>query len=75
MSGEEHADSAPLAIGNEFAMVTVEKVTTRNGERLRISSARLNTSVEFDALALESLTWQPPETVSRFLEQPSGGTE
>jgi hypothetical protein len=73
MSDGQQGDSAPLVIGNEFATVTVEKVVTRNGERLRISSARLNTSVELDALALESLTWQPPETFSRFLEQPFGG--
>jgi len=73
MSDAERADGAPLVIGNEFATVTVAKVATRNGERLRIRSARLNTCIELDALALESLTWQPPETFSRLLEQPFGG--
>ena len=74
MSDEQPSAITPLVIGNEFATVTVEKVATRNGERLRIHSPRLNTSVELDALALESLTWQPPETFSRFLEQPFGDT-
>jgi hypothetical protein len=75
MREEQRPDSAPLIIGNEFATVIVEKVATRNGQRLRICSPRLNTSVELDALALESLTWQPPETFSRFLAQPFGDTE
>jgi hypothetical protein len=74
MPDEQPAETTPLVIGNEFATVTVAKVMTRNGERLRISSSRLNTSVELDALALESLTWQPPETFSRFLERPFGDT-
>ncbi|HZR99804.1 MAG TPA: dihydrodiol dehydrogenase [Chloroflexota bacterium] len=75
MREEQPAASAPLVIANEFATVTIEKVATRNGERLRISSPRLNTSIELDALALESLTWQPPETFSRFLEQPFGDAD
>ena len=65
----------PLVIGNEFATVHVQKVETRNGERLRISSPRLNTSIELDALTLESLTWQPPETFSGFLAKPFGDAE
>ncbi len=76
MSDEQQPDGPePTAIGNEFARVYVQKVETRNGERLRISSPRLNTSIDLDALTLESLTWQPPETFSRFLEQPFGHAE
>jgi hypothetical protein len=75
MSEEQRPEPTPLAIGNEFATVYVENVATRNGERLRISSPCLNTQIELDALALESLTWQPPETFSRLLGQPFGDAE
>ena len=59
-------------IGNEFALVRVSKVWTRNGERLRIQSVRLRYSIQLDALELESLTWQSHETFSKFLETPFG---
>jgi hypothetical protein len=57
---------------NEFATVRVRKVETRNGARLEISSQRLGYTIQLDAMALESLTWQPMETFSRFLETPLG---
>jgi hypothetical protein len=57
-------------IGNEFALVRFRKVWTRNGERLEIESVRRGTRIRLDAIELESLTWQTPETFSRFLESP-----
>ncbi|GAC1317815.1 MAG: hypothetical protein NVSMB2_11980 [Chloroflexota bacterium] len=60
---------------NEFASVRVRRVHTRNGVRLEISSTRLGTAVRLDALALESLTWQTPETFSQLLQQPFGPSE
>jgi hypothetical protein len=57
---------------NEFATVRVRKVETRNGTRLEISSQRLGYTIQLDAMALESLTWQPMETFSRLLETPLG---
>ncbi len=69
------SETEPIAIGNEFATVYVQKVATRNGERLRISSPRLNSSIELDALTLESLTWQRPEMFSHFLAKPFGDAE
>lgn len=59
-------------IANEFAEVRVRRVETRNGVRLEIHSPRLGRHVRLDALELESLTWQSPETFSAFLEQPYG---
>lgn len=59
-------------VGNEYALVRVSKVWTRNGERLRIESVRLGGSIQLDALELESLTWQSHETFSKFLETPFG---
>lgn len=64
-----------LTLTNEFTTVTVEKIATRNGERLRISSPRLGYSVVLDPLELEALTWQPVETFSRLLATPFGPDE
>lgn len=62
----------PIVIANEFAEVEVRKVRTRNGVRLEIRSPKLGYLVRLDALELESLSWQPVETFSRFLETPWG---
>ncbi|MCS7057985.1 MAG: dihydrodiol dehydrogenase [Meiothermus sp.] len=64
-----------FTLTNEFTTVTIEKVQTRNGERLRISAPRLGYSVELDPLELEALTWQPVETFSRLLSTPFGPDE
>jgi hypothetical protein len=59
-------------LSNEFAMVRIRRVFTRNGVRLEISSPRLGRAIRLDPLALESLTWQPMETFSEFLRHPFG---
>lgn len=64
-----------IEITNEFAVVRVRKVWTRNGERLEITSPRLGHAIRLDALALESLTWQTMDTFTRFLETPFGPPE
>lgn len=64
--------SDALHIANEFAEVVVERIATRNGVRLRISSPRLGYSIALDAMDLESLTWQPPLSFSNFLSDPFG---
>jgi hypothetical protein len=64
-----------FTLTNEFTTVTIEKVQTRNGERLRISAPRMGYSVELDPLELEALTWQPVETFSRLLSTPFGPDE
>jgi hypothetical protein len=69
------ASEPEIQLVNEFALVRVRKVKTRNGMRLEIESPRLGRSIRLDALALESLTWQRPETFSRFLEAPFGQEE
>ena len=53
-------------------MVTVDKVYTRNGERLEIASPRLGFRIQLDPLELESLSWQTKESFSRFLQDPFG---
>ena len=66
------AANQEIHIGNEFALVAVRKVWTRNGARLEIRSPRLGYSIALDALALESLTWQTMDTFSKFLATPFG---
>ncbi len=70
MSDERSAEAMELA--NEFALVLVRRVHTRNGVRLEIHSPRLGYSIRLDPLELESLTWQTAETFTRFLEEPFG---
>lgn len=65
-------EDVTLQVGNEFAVVHVRKVQTRNGERIEIHTPRLGYRIQLDAIELESLTWQPKETFSRFLETPYG---
>jgi len=62
----------PVQIANEFALVKVRKVYTRNGERLEIEAPKLGMRIRLDALELESLTWQTTDTFSKFLETPFG---
>jgi hypothetical protein len=61
-----------LHLANEFAEVVVRKVRTRNGVRLEISAPKLERRVLLCPLELESLTWQTPETFSKFLVTPFG---
>ncbi|QPP05246.1 dihydrodiol dehydrogenase [Streptomyces bathyalis] len=73
-AGECHKAEQDIVIANEFAYVVVRKVSTRNGDRLEIVSPRLHYSIRLDALILESLTWQQPDALSTFLEDPHGPT-
>lgn len=57
-------------IANEFATVTVRRVSTRNGERLEIRSG--DRAIRLDAIALEALTWSDPLKVGEGLETPFG---
>jgi hypothetical protein len=72
--GEERSGfaSETIELANEYAVVHVRRVYTRNGVRLEVSTPRLGTSIRLDPLELESLTWQTHETFSAFLETPFG---
>ncbi|AFV77213.1 hypothetical protein Theos_2221 (plasmid) [Thermus oshimai JL-2] len=64
-----------IILTNEFTTVTIEKVRTGQGERVRITSPRTGYSIDLDPLELEALTWQSPETFSRLLATPFGPEE
>jgi hypothetical protein len=65
-------DEATIEIANEFSLVRVRKVRTRNGERLEIHAPRVGHTIHLDAMQLESLSWQDPETFSELLSTPFG---
>lgn len=69
---ERQDNLSETVISNEFATIMIQKVYTRNGERLLISSPKLGQKIYLDAVQLESLTWQLPEIFSEFLEEPYG---
>jgi hypothetical protein len=68
-------DGMEFELANEFAVVRVRRRRTRNGERLEIEAPRLGRRIALCPLELESLTWQTPETFSRFLRTPFGPEE
>jgi hypothetical protein len=61
-----------MVIANEFAVVHLTKVQTRNGARLEIHSPRLGYTISLDPVELDSLTWQTPDTFAEFLRTPYG---
>jgi hypothetical protein len=50
----------------------VRKVRVGDDARLEILSPKLGYQIYLDAPLLESLTWQTPQTLSKFLEEPYG---
>jgi hypothetical protein len=62
----------PVELANEYTLVTVRKVHTRNGVRLEIIAPRLGRGIRLCPIELETLTWQTHETFSGFLETPWG---
>jgi hypothetical protein len=63
---------AEFKLVNEYAVVRVRKILTRNGERMEIHAPRLGYTIRLDALACEGLSWQSPQTIGKFLETPFG---
>lgn len=64
-----------FVIGNEFSEVHVSKVSTRNGNRLRIQDAKSQREILLCPLELESLTWQSSELFTDLLATPYGPEE
>jgi hypothetical protein len=69
---EELPGDEPFELANEYAMVNVRKVYTRNGVRLEIVAPRLGRGIRLDPVELETLTWQSHETFSQWLRTPFG---
>jgi len=71
-ASDDFVELESIEIANEFANVVVTKVKTRNGERIRISSPKLERAITLCPLACESLTWQSPTLFTKFLSTPFG---
>lgn len=69
---KDGGNSGPIVIANEFADVVVRKVETRNGVRLEIWSPRRGTCVRYDAVALDVLSYQEPEFITKLLSRTPG---
>lgn len=72
-AGSDGDGDGPIIIANEFADVEVRRVRTRNGARLEIFSPRRGTRVLLDAVELDCLSYQQPETFTAMLERTPGG--
>jgi hypothetical protein len=57
----------PIRIANEFTEVVLRRVDTRNGARLLISAPKSGRSITLDALEIEALTWQTPDTLAAMV--------
>lgn len=57
-------------IGDGAATARVRKAPTRNGARLEIHSPEGDRRVFLDALLLESISWQTPQTFAESLDGP-----
>lgn len=54
-------------VANEFAVVEVRRVVRRNGVRLEIVAPRLGRRILLDAVVLEGLAGQTPDSLSAIL--------
>jgi len=63
------AQDESIKIANEFTVVTVRKVYTRNGERLEIECKKTGRIIQLDAMQLEALTLAKPDDFTRLFEK------
>lgn len=63
-----HMEDEYTEINNGGATALVRKVRRKNGARLEVFSPELDQRVYLDALLLESISWQTPETFAESLE-------
>jgi len=61
-----------IELANEFAVIRLRKVLTRNGARLEVTSPKLGLRSYLDPLQLECLTWADYKMFSKLLETPWG---
>jgi hypothetical protein len=64
-----------LGIANEFTGVTMQKVLTRNGERLELRTPKAGYRVLLDAMQLEIISTLTPETFTELFARKLGSHE
>jgi len=55
-------------ITDEYTTVNVRKIFTPAGERVELEAPNVGRSIRLDAMELETLSWQEPETFVQFLD-------
>jgi len=65
----------PIEVANEFALVNVRKVHTRNGERLEIESPRRGRLIRLDPLELEAIACEDDESFLGSVTAPADETK
>jgi hypothetical protein len=72
VTGAEAEGDQPIRLANEFADVVIERVSTRNGTRLRIFVPSTGAEILLCPLELEALTWQDHDFFTGLLADPFG---
>lgn len=62
----------PIGIANEFTGVVVQKVQTRNGERLEVTTPKSGYRVLLDAMQLEIVSTLKPEDFTELIARKLG---
>jgi hypothetical protein len=62
----------PIGIANEFTGVVVQKVLTRNGERLQLTTPKSGYRILLDAMQLEIISTLEPEKFSELFARRLG---
>ncbi|MBN9747995.1 hypothetical protein DMP23_44105 [Amycolatopsis sp. A1MSW2902] len=65
----------PIGIANEFTGVRVQKVRTRNGERLEVTTPKHGHRVLLDAMQLEIISTLTPEAFTELIARRLGSHE
>jgi len=56
------------SLSDEYTTVKIRKIFTPAGERVELEAPELGRSIRLDAIEIESLSWQEPETFIEFLD-------
>lgn len=62
----------PIGVANEFTGVVVQKVLTRNGERLQLTAPKSGYRILLDAMQLEIISTLEPEKFSELFARRLG---
>jgi len=68
-------DGEPIGIANEFTGVVVQKMLTRNGERLQVTVPKSGYRILLDAMQLEIISTLTPEAFTDLIARRLGSRE
>ena len=65
----------PIGVANEFTGVVVQKVLTRNGERLQLTVPKSGYRILLDAMQLEIISTLTPDAFTELMARRLGSYE